>query len=1354
MSSEASQPNRAETACAWLGHGLESLVENFPDMDAAPADEADADAHVDLVIVGSGYGAAIAARELAGCRVKGSNTPLSICILERGSEYLSGAFPSRLADLAGHVRFSTHAQATPRGVRTGLFDLRLGHDAMALVASGVGGGSLINAGVMLRPLPEVMQAAPWPTAIRQTAALGGMGGLGGLGAHFDTVSQWLGAGTAQNANRVTGHTAFAALQKTDALRRIGGAATVDVPITVALQAGTESVDGVALNPCLKCGDCATGCNHGAKISLDVGLLAQACRTDGVALYTGATVLRLEKRAADAGWVVVVQHTDDKLRLRQRTPFRLRARRVILAAGTFGSTEILLRSRQHGLALSPLLGRRFSTNGDVIASVHGQSFPVNAVADEDTLPDGRQIGPTITAMVDLRTPAAAALAGCETSGFVIQDLAVPGPLRRAFEEIFTTAATLRAVQNFDLSDHADGTDPCAINPEVIQNSLPVAMIGHDTSDGFLRLPDSTQPVESSDDEGDGAVQIHWPTLRDDPRWDAQHECLATLSRRSGGTVQPNPVWQLLPTRMASLLGVPNGPPITVHPLGGCPMGDDVHSGVVDDCGRVFDAALAGIDPTRPHAGLVVLDGAIVPASLGINPALTIAALAHRAVQALRHDWKLGAPQPAPPQHRRRPVFRILPAPTPAQPTGIELVERMRGPVWLARQPQRWVELTLFSELTDLPTLMQGTAPRRLEFDPARCTLRVLTCQPSATADEPAATEVLLTAGLEGSLTIFQRGPGHWVPRTALALWAWWRNRGLRDFVQGLRATGSGAGAGWSSALRNAPQMAWNALALATRAGGERRLIYALRVTAATGKLAAHFPVGTPIEGIKRLAYGRAANPLQQMMDMTLTAFPLLAGGAAQTLTLHLPFLAAQNVALMRVVRQQDQAAALVDFIAFAGYVARILIDGHLWSFRKPDAPVPRALQRLPCAIDGAPAPEVIEIEVASTLIGGTATAVRIRLTRYLPPNPCTGLPPVLLIHGYSASGTTFAHPTLEPGLMKHLTGEHRRDVWILDLRSSCGMPTATQDWAFEDMGCEDIPLAIDHVCRATGSAQVDVVAHCMGVAMLFMGLLGDGNSTGLPALGRHEEVRSKLWDRDGSVDPTDANAGPGLGRIRRLVMSQVGPALLLTPANVARSYLMRYVKQFIADGHYAFRTEGAPHLADQLLDRVLAALPYPSGEFEIENPLWPPGKRLPWVGSRHRIDALFGRVFSLANISEATLDCIDDFFGPFSVETVSQVMYFARYRMITDRCGFNRFVDAKRMRQRLTFPMLSLHAADNGLADPGTRDMLHGVLQPNLGPGGSLESVRFAGLGHQDSLLGTRSATEPVFEAIGRFLQTH
>ena len=82
--------------------------------------------------------------------------------------------------------------------------------------------------------------------------------------------------------------------------------------------------------------------------------------------------------------------------------------------------------------------------------------------------------------------------------------------------------------------------------------------------------------------------------------------------------PNPMWRLLPEKLDYLLGGETGPLLTVHPLGGCPMGDDVVPGVVDDCGRVFDAAGAS-GAAKDHEGLVVLDGSIVPASLGINPA---------------------------------------------------------------------------------------------------------------------------------------------------------------------------------------------------------------------------------------------------------------------------------------------------------------------------------------------------------------------------------------------------------------------------------------------------------------------------------------------------------------------------------------------------------------------------------------------------------------------------------------------------------------------------------------------------------------------------------------------------------------
>ena len=126
----------------------------------------------------------------------------------------------------------------------------------------------------------------------------------------------------------------------------------------------------------------------------------------------------------------------------------------------------------------------------------------------------------------------------------------------------------------------------------------------------------------------------------------------------------------------MFGGETGPLVTVHPLGGCPMGDDASSGVVDDCGRVFDASPQANG--RLHEGLVVLDGSIIPASLGMNPALTIASIALRAVGALRAEWGY-LEEGTRTTIGDRPCFK-KPGPVELpRETQIEVLERLSGPV---------------------------------------------------------------------------------------------------------------------------------------------------------------------------------------------------------------------------------------------------------------------------------------------------------------------------------------------------------------------------------------------------------------------------------------------------------------------------------------------------------------------------------------------------------------------------------------------------------------------------------------------------------------------------------------------------
>ena len=147
--------------------------------------------------------------------------------------------------------------------------------------------------------------------------------------------------------------------------------------------GATSSAGIPLDACTLCGDCASGCNHGAKESLDTNLLVEACRK-GAEIYTGASVVRLEKRQEQDStrWIIQVVHTDRKLRERQGEAFEIHAHHVILAAGSLGSTELLLRSENRdGLRFSTELGNHFSSNGDMLAAGYDQKLPSNSVSRE-------------------------------------------------------------------------------------------------------------------------------------------------------------------------------------------------------------------------------------------------------------------------------------------------------------------------------------------------------------------------------------------------------------------------------------------------------------------------------------------------------------------------------------------------------------------------------------------------------------------------------------------------------------------------------------------------------------------------------------------------------------------------------------------------------------------------------------------------------------------------------------------------------------------------------------------------------------------------------------------------------------
>ena len=1260
-----------DSRTAWISQGFERLIDRVR--------RAPNEIHFDVLIVGSGYGGAIAAATFAGRQHNGA--AVTVGVLERGKEYLPGSFPTGLGELPGHIRQNNNKE--------GLFDIRLGQEVTTVVANGVGGGSLINAGVMEVPLPSVFQTG-WPSALED---------LSSWQSHFDRARDLLGASINGVRNTIADHVdgvprkfqAFSAIAPTGTFR--------PAAITVAMKDSISS-GNVNLKKCVRCGDCATGCNFGAKNSLDVNLLVRAQQA-GAEIFSGATVLGLERDSSD--WIVKCVHTNAALRKRDGDVLRIRARKVVVSAGTLGSTEILIRSGSDGLRLSEVLGKRCSTNGDMLITDYATAAAVHTVADEAVKPSDRAIGPTITGVVDLRA----------TDDVVIEEMSVPAGLRIAFTEVFATVNALHGLAEADSSQHVQGfpKDDLYVAPAPrVERSALYAVMGDDGAAGSIKLDSDSGMAHP-----DGSARLRWDKLQDLPLFDAQVGTLAGLTENTGGRLIPNPVWKLLPAELTWLLKDKRGPLTTVHPLGGCTMADTAATGVVDHIGRVFSNSGADV-----HDGLVVLDGSTIPTALGTNPALTISAVALRAAEALAIEWGYAAgPSPAAGAALTRPVFRTTDFAAGPPATEVEIIERLAGPVTFAPSggpaETRIVELTLRFSSTALAQLTPsngGNPTMQVAIDTGdlkvRSSIRIFPSDkweqlqrswtPPRLLEQKLDAIAEFSAPLTGSLRIFERQSSSVFGRIWRAGKAWILNRGLRDIYQAIIEGDGGPGL-WSRIKAG--------LAIASRSGEIRAFVYDLTIGTpdAGAKIAL---AGNGIVGTKTFTYERRCNPWRQLMDVAVETFPGASGGDKGSLKLDVHYLARIGAPLFRITRERNGVSALGDLVTFLGYFVRLLLGLHIWSFRAPDKdtdPANDVLNLLPPRTLSLPGGGSVDAEDRSPISiaperpdggdGQPKVPGYVLLTHY--PHPNTSKRPLVMFHGYSAGGTTFAHHAVNPNFASHFW-KKGRDVWIADLRTSSGQPaTAKEPWSFDQIGSTDVPEVLKTVAAYSVDGKVDVIAHCMGTVVFSIAVLG------------------------GHVDPS---------LIDRAAFTQVGPLVVFSPANIFRAYAMRYFIDFLPDS-YSFNPE-KPTLADDLWDRLLSTLPYPVEEFDVENPLWP-CKRTPWTRTRHRMDALYGRDFNVSNMEPNMLRFINEHFGTLSLKTVSSTVHFARYSLMTDFHGYNQLVSRDNFATRWKFPTLSVHGAANGLSDVSTVDRMRQILGD---AGRDYEAFINPGAGHQDALIGT------------------
>jgi cholesterol oxidase len=558
--------------------------------------------HYDVVVVGSGYGGGVAASRLSRCGRR-------VAVLERGREFLPGDFPDRATAAGKEVQVTSPELRL--GSRTGLFDIRLGDDIHVMMACGLGGTSLINANVCLAPDPRVFDDGAWPAEVRQDRLMAE------------------GFVRARHMLRPEASAETFAFDKVRALRLAAlafGRSVEPVPLHVAYRSGPNAA-GVHQEACTECGDCCGGCNVGAKTTVASTYLADA-EAFGAEIFTEMHVLSLAKEA-DGKWRVWLRWGDSS------ATGSITADIVVLAAGTLGSTEILLRSRQEGLALSDWLGARFTSNGDAIAVAYNNDVPVNGVGVGNP-PKAHvpAVGQAVNGLIDLRDDPAV------RDGLAIVDCALPSAFAPLLPAMLAPGGAMLGEHELrSVSDELDALGRAAESllkgayQGAVHNTQTFLAVGHDAGNGLMRL------------RGD-RIAIEWTNGPQQRVFQRIEETLKQATEATGGTYMRNPASER----------VFGGNLMTVHPLGGCTMGADSRSGVVNHKGQVFDAS-DGTDAGAVHSGLYVCDGAVIPCPLGIHPLLTITALAERAMILLARDYGW---------HMKDEAAPLRPAPAPVAP----------------------------------------------------------------------------------------------------------------------------------------------------------------------------------------------------------------------------------------------------------------------------------------------------------------------------------------------------------------------------------------------------------------------------------------------------------------------------------------------------------------------------------------------------------------------------------------------------------------------------------------------------------------------------------------------------------------
>lgn len=510
--------------------------------------------HWDAIIVGSGFGGSIAALRIA-------QAGKSVLVLERGKRYRPGDFP-RDPSNADALFFRPNKRASARG----LYEMRSFSGIAAVVASGVGGGSLVYANIHVRPDPIIFDDVRWPRGFnRQT-----------LDPYYDRVASMFEVGPIPST---------ISLRKRDVFREAAKSLQREVFDPDEAVAWTHS-PGQGRSACQLCAECEFGCQHGAKNTLDFTYLAKA-ESYGAKVQPNIMVSHVENIAD--GYRVYAKN------LETGESVSFTGRRVVLSAGTLGTNEIMLRSRDDTRTLAKVsgqLGVGHSGNGDFLGSLQNS---------QKSLEPWR--GPDVTSVMRFFD---------KLPGFTLAAPTFNKSVTEVLASMGQSNASIARPLGPIVWPRLDGILPWLFDKGLLNKPLkrPGPHAGP---------PDRMTNLFAIGQDNAGG-RASWKRGKLDIDWDYADEnaelvqrmisAMSDVAGAYGGTFAPLPTWDAF-RRI-----------ITVHPLGGCRLADSPEKGVVSTSGEVFG-----------HEGLFIADGSVIPTSIGFHPVMTISAIAERIADAV-------------------------------------------------------------------------------------------------------------------------------------------------------------------------------------------------------------------------------------------------------------------------------------------------------------------------------------------------------------------------------------------------------------------------------------------------------------------------------------------------------------------------------------------------------------------------------------------------------------------------------------------------------------------------------------------------------------------------------------------------